>query len=346
MQEEMVPAPDTQHMYPITHASDISAARRCALSLARQSGFDEVALGKLAIVVTESVTNILKHAGSGKVILTLVAYGAAHALEVLALDNGPGISNLASCLRDGMSTTGTAGTGLGAIRRMTDYFDAYTLPGKGSAFYMRALSGAAAAHAPAAPAPVLEYGAVCVPMRGEYVCGDAWAIEDRPAMVLVADGLGHGPDAEKASQAAVQVLRAHADWTPLRLIDAVHQALAATRGAAVAVAQLAADGSQMHFVGIGNISGMVVTHESAKSLISHNGIAGHNMRKVQQFSYPWSDDTTCILHSDGLSTHWDVRTYPGLLMRHPALIAGVLYRDFARDRDDATVVVFRQARPT
>jgi anti-sigma regulatory factor (Ser/Thr protein kinase) len=333
-----------QQMYPVTHTSDIAAARRCALSMARQSDFDEIASGKLAIMVTESATNILKHAGSGRIILTRTAPGAAQAMEVLALDNGPGIANLAACLRDGMSTTGTAGTGLGAIRRMADHFDVYTMPGKGSAFYMRVLSGAGAASAAPTAGPALEYGAVCVPMRGEHVCGDAWAIEPHPATVLVADGLGHGPDAAEASQAAVQALHAHADRLLLRQIETIHQALAATRGAAVALAQIAADGSQLHFVGIGNISGSILSDDSAKSLISHNGIAGHNMRKVQQFSYPWSREATCIMYSDGLSTHWDVRTYPGLLARHPALIAGVLYRDFSRDRDDATIVVFRQAR--
>jgi anti-sigma regulatory factor (Ser/Thr protein kinase) len=330
-----------QQMVLMTHASDIAAARRCAVSLARQMGFDEITLGKLAIVVTETATNILKHAGNGKLILTPSRRGAMQGIEVLALDSGPGIVNLASCLRDGMSTAGTSGTGLGAIRRMANHFDAYTLPGKGSAFYMSLW--------PAATAPVsgpaLEYGAVCVPMRGEEVCGDAWAItlKHPPTTVLVADGLGHGPEAATASLAAVRVLQDQPDPAPLRLIDAIHRALAGTRGAAVAVAQLDAAAGQLHFVGVGNISGSVIMHDTAKSLVSHNGIAGYNMRKVQQFSLPWTEDAVCIMHSDGLSTQWDVCAYPGLLARHPALIAGVLYRDFARDRDDATVVVFRQS---
>jgi len=49
-----------------------------------------------------------------------------------------------------------------------------------------------------------------------------------------------------------------------------------------------------------------------------------------------------ILNTDGLTTHWDVDPYPGLLMRHPSVIASVLHRDFSRDRDDATVVVARR----
>jgi anti-sigma regulatory factor (Ser/Thr protein kinase) len=333
-----------QQVFLVAHPSAIAAVRRCALKLSSQLGLDEAVSGKLAIVVTETATNILKHAGNGRVILTPARQGAAHAIDVLALDSGPGISNLASCLRDGMSTTGTSGTGLGAMRRLANHFEAYTAAGKGSAFYMRLWSGTA----DALPSDLaIEYGAIGVPMRGEDICGDAWAIavgKQRSTTVLVADGLGHGPEAARASQAAVQALMKHPELTAPQLMDAIHRALPATRGAAVAVAQINVDPSRLDFVGIGNISGIILTDESAKHLISHNGIVGHNMRKVQQFTLPWSDDAVCILHSDGLTANWDLRTYPGLLAVHPALIAGVLYRDFARDRDDATVIVFRQTR--
>lgn len=326
-------------MFQIAHRSDIAAVRRCAIHMASQIGLDEAVQGRLALVVTESATNILKHAGNGKIIVAPVARGGAPAFEVLALDCGPGIASLTACLRDGMSTTGTAGTGLGAMRRQASFFDAYTLPGQGAAFYLCLWSGI---HAPATHVTV-EYGAVCTPMPGEEACGDAWSIilNNASATVLVADGLGHGPEAARASLAAVQTLNSHPDLDPPQLLTAAHQALATTRGAAVAVAQADLHASQLHFAGVGNISGSVVTHETTKRLVSHNGIIGHNARKVQQFTAPWPHGAMCIMHSDGLSTQWDLRTYPGLLAHHPALIAGVLYRDFGRDRDDATVVVFK-----
>jgi len=46
-----------------------------------------------------------------------------------------------------------------------------------------------------------------------------------------------------------------------------------------------------------------------------------------------------VLHSDGLVSHWSLDAYPGLAARDPSLIAGILYRDFTRGRDDVTVVV-------
>lgn len=338
----MIVSGEKQKVFTVTHRSDVAAARRCAVRCAGQLGFDETALGRLAIVVTECATNILKHAGQGKLVLTPTRHGAAPAFEVLALDSGPGIASIARCLRDGMSTTGTAGTGLGAMRRLSDYCDAYSIAGKGAVFLMRLWPHASVPE----PEPAVEYGAVCAPIRGEEVSGDAWAIalDNRGATVLVADGLGHGVDAAMASQAAVNVFGGRPTPSPSEYMHAIHDALRATRGAAVAVAQAFVDSRELHFAGVGNISASIVTHLSSKNLTSHNGIVGHNMRRIQQFTLPWPQDAVCVLHSDGLSTHWDLDAYPGLLVHHPALIAGVLFRDFSRDRDDATVVVFKQAR--
>ena len=72
-----------------------------------------------------------------------------------------------------------------------------------------------------------------------------------------------------------------------------------------------------------------------------NGTVGHSVAKIQQFSYPWEKNSALIMHSDGLTTRWNVELYPGLASRHPALMAAVLYRDFSRKRDDATILVSR-----
>ena len=69
---------------------------------------------------------------------------------------------------------------------------------------------------------------------------------------------------------------------------------------------------------------------------------GHECRKIQTFSYPWSKGSVLVLYSDGLQTRWTLDRYPALRGRDPALLAAVLYRDFARGRDDVTVVVGRE----
>jgi hypothetical protein len=97
----------------------------------------------------------------------------------------------------------------------------------------------------------------------------------------------------------------------------------------------------MTFAGVGNIAGAVIITDTTQHLMSYNGIVGHQMQKLHTLTYPWADNALLVLHSDGLATRWDLRAYPGLAGRHPSLIAGVLYRDFRRDRDDVTVVVIR-----
>jgi hypothetical protein len=73
-------------------------------------------------------------------------------------------------------------------------------------------------------------------------------------------------------------------------------------------------------------------------MISMPGTAGYNARKIQSFQYPFTGGMV-ILCSDGLSTSWGLSKYPNLQSFHPTLIAALLYRDFSRRRDDATVLV-------
>jgi hypothetical protein len=175
------------------------------------------------------------------------------------------------------------------------------------------------------------------------MCGDAWALCRRQAggTLLVADGLGHGPLAAAASREAARVFR---EWpeTPTAALKMVHAALRPTRGAAVAVCEVDCDRDQISFAGIGNIAGVIFANGASRSLVSHNGIVGQQMRMLREFTYPWPSDAVLVLYSDGLATHWTLDEYPGLAARHPGLIAGVLYRDFARHRDDVVVVVAKR----
>lgn len=327
-----------QEWIGISHATDIAAARRAGVQLAGRLGFDETSSGRLAIAITEAATNVLKHAGGGKILI-----GAAplhdKAIDVLALDSGPGMSNIAQSMQDGVSTSGTPGNGLGAMRRLSEQFDVYSARGRGTAVFMR--FGEAGT-----PSGLLEAGAVCVPMPGEDACGDGYAlvVDGQDASIMVSDGLGHGPEAERATRAALAVLGMHPASAPAALIQAAHVALRSTRGAALAAVRLDAGGDSLHFAGIGNISACVRADGDCKQLMSHNGIVGHNMRKVQEVVMSWQPETLFVMHSDGLSKQWDLSAYPGLSTCHPALVAGVLYRDFGRDRDDATVLVVRRRR--
>ena len=308
---------------------------------ARALGFTDKDIGNLALVVTEAATNLVKHAVGGQLLWRALEHDHGAGLEILALDRGPGITNVGECLRNGYSTAGSPGTGLGAIARLATEFDIYSLPGKGTALLARFWSGRLAG---ARPASALELGVVCLAKPGEQSCGDGWtqvAQADRQVL-LVADGLGHGFDAAAAAQAAVQVLHKQPRLAPAALIEAAHAALRSTRGAALAVAELNPGQQAVRFAGVGNIAGVVFNAGGSRHLVSHNGTVGHTLLKVQEFSVPWSPGALLIMHSDGLATHWDLTAYPGLLGRDPSLIAGVLYRDYTRGYDDVTVLVLKQ----
>ena len=98
----------------------------------------------------------------------------------------------------------------------------------------------------------------------------------------------------------------------------------------------------MVFAGVGNIAATLVDADNGiRRMISNNGTIGHIARRMRDFRYPITTTTLVILASDGLGTSWDLASYPGLASHHPALIAGVLWRDFNRGRDDVTVFVGR-----
>ena len=303
--------------------------------------FEPTRAGRAAIVVTEAVTNMLKHAGGGTLAVRSLGRGSSLGIELLAIDSGPGMRDFAASAVDGVSTAGTPGSGLGAIRRQSDEFDVYTRAGGGT--IIRALIWAASV-----PVGTEDYeiGALCVPKPGETVCGDAWGVSLDPsgATLLLADGLGHGPDACRASTTAVEVLQRHPKEGPVRILDLAHARMRATRGAAVAVLRHDAANSEIAFAGVGNISACVVNGASRRAMVSHNGIVGHNIHKSQEYRYPWPPRSLLVAHTDGIDTHWDLAAFPGILDCHPAIIAAMLYREHTRTRDDAGVVVARAVR--
>lgn len=328
----------------VEESSRTAEARRTAREMALDLGMDEGGAEHVAIVVTEACTNLLKHATRGEVLLqtTTEEAQASPTLEVLAVDQGPGMSNLDQCLQDGFSTGASPGQGLGAIQRMSKQSDIYTVPGKGTVVLARwwlSPNGWT-------PTGAIRLGSLNVSMPGEEVCGDSWGCvqNDQDVVILVADGLGHGLEARLASSEAVRQLYQSPELLPKALLMRVHQALRSSRGAAVAVARIDYTRGKVTFAGVGNISARIYAgSQGRQNLVSLNGIAGHQCERIQEFSYSWPEDGLLVLHSDGLSTATGLESYPGLAARDPALIAGVLYRDFRRERDDATVVIAKAA---
>ena len=318
--------------------SQAGDARRAALRLARQAGLDESDRGRVGLIVTEAATNLVKHARDGEIVLGAEQMGSKGFVRVLALDQGPGIRSLHESLRDGFSSTGSLGGGLGAMRRAASEFDIYTGT-DGTVIY------ALVANEPSPPKSVLT-GAVCAPHPGESACGDAFAIENDAGVtqVLVVDGLGHGPGAEEAARTAVASFRAHPGEPPTEALARMQGLLRPTRGAAAAVAHLDRRRRIARFAGIGNISAVVMGESvPARHMVSEHGIVGQVSRPPREFEYPLPPHSSVVVHTDGIGSRWNLDSYPGIHHKHPMISAGVLFRDFRRRNDDATVVVLREA---
>ena len=320
----------------VRDASQTGEARRVAVTCAEEIGLDESTRGAIAVVVTEMATNLIKHAKLGSIIVSQVGKNGSRGIRVLALDKGSGIRNLSEALKDGHSTAGTMGTGLGAIRRMSQNFEVYS----GAAGTVVACEFWPKGKMSSADVG-LQFGTVSVPFPGEEVNGDGWIARKvgNCVIFMVVDGLGHGPLAAEAAREAESIASAIKEFTPTAILQDCHDTLKKTRGAAMSVAVVDLEKKLLHFAGIGNVAACIVSPDTSRSMTPYNGTLGHQIHRIQEFSYPWNPDSILIMHSDGLNTRWNLNDYPGIWSKQPALIAGLLYRDFVRGRDDVTVLV-------
>lgn len=337
----------------IQESSQVGEARRKVANMLQQSGLSEAIRSNAAIVVNELANNLIRHAGGGEILFRLTQLEGRQLIDFWSIDRGPGIPNVSKALEDGFSTFGGAGTGLGAIKRLSSEFDLYTSsaagpnPGPGTNSNTGAVLFSRIDTAPERhPAfSHFSFAGLSKPAPHEIECGDAWrvALQGDRLSLFMADGLGHGPQAALASEAAAAEFAAQPFDDLETMFARMHQRLRTTRGAAVAALRIEPANRVMQYLSVGNIAGVAkeVSAPNSKGLMSHNGTIGLEYRTPKSLTLPLASDSLVILHSDGLQTRWKLENYPGLQSRSPGVIAGVLYRDFTRHRDDATVAVVK-----
>lgn len=318
--------------FAVEDVTQVGEVRRAAQELARELGFEYTAAGRLALGITELGTNLVRHAGGGALLLGV----DGGAVELLSLDSGPGM-DVARCMADGYSTAGSAGTGLGAVKRLADSFAAYSLTGRGTVISTR--------FGPARQRPPgFDVAGIGLAAPRESVSGDGWGlrVKEGQTWVLVADGLGHGPQAAEAADMALALFQRSAASSPAAMLEDAHASLRSTRGAAVTVVALAAASDSLQLAGAGNIIGRLISGVSDRSLLSQPGTLGVQIRRLQDTRHDWPEHAILVLHSDGIVSRWNLGDAMGLLQCDPIVIAGWLLRDHCRGHDDATVVVVRR----
>jgi anti-sigma regulatory factor (Ser/Thr protein kinase) len=343
------------HSIEIKDEAHVGTARRAVHRFASELGFGETELAQIDIVVQEIGMNAARYATAGGWLHYTTTLGTAVGLEIFYWDSGPGIYDLDRAIRDGVSTSGSLGAGLGAIRRLMDEFDVYStlhLTSRLSFSQRRTSHGTAMLarkwvvgqmDASGSSDDARRFGAWSRPHPAEELNGDAYYIARRGSSILLAviDGLGHGQGAKEATDVAIDLLE---EWTgePLdEVLQSAHNAMRATRGAVMGAAIIDAANERFHYAGVGNVMVRVFNAPGRISPISANGTLGARLGTLRVWTYPWTAGATLIMASDGVSASWDIESYPGLLQRTPQLIAGLLMRDYARDTDDATVLVAR-----
>jgi anti-sigma regulatory factor (Ser/Thr protein kinase) len=330
-----VPTVEDRFWLPVDDLAAAGGVRRAAAALGIEAGLSEGVRSSLALIATEMATNLARHADEGMIVLRLCRVDDRRGVEIAAFDRGPGIANLEQSTRDGYSTGGTLGIGLGAIGRMATTVDTYTQPGRGTVLVASVWE----------PSTVDEtwMSGVSRPMPGETMCGDGFAGRnvDGRRQLLLCDGLGHGSPAALASQAVMRAFAGAPNLGPKKLLEYVHDRIRGTRGAVVAVADLDPEVPTVRFAGVGNIAAFTMTDGQRKVMVSLPGIVGHQVREMREFTYVLPAGGLLVLHSDGLSDRWDAADYPGLTDHSPAVIALTLLRDAAKRRDDAAIIVAR-----
>ncbi|MER6856300.1 ATP-binding SpoIIE family protein phosphatase [Streptomyces pilosus] len=317
-----------------------AAARRQAAQLSRRLGFPEDRVARVELCVTEMATNLLKHAHDGSLALRVVRPAGRAAVECLSLDSGPGIHDLPRALVDGTSTAGSLGIGLGAIGRLADAHGLHSLHGRGTVVLARFWDEGPAP----VPGPVVA-GGLTRPISGEQMCGDTWAVraagDHGPGalLLMMCDGLGHGPLAARAAERAAGAFRDSARTSPVDVLQEVHQQLRGTRGAAVAVALIDVAARRVRLSGSGNVTSVVVTADARHGLPSMPGIVGVQMGRPRVFESDFPPGACLVMHTDGLSDRWRPADFPGLFAQDPVVTAAQILNQAAVRRDDAGVVV-------
>ena len=326
-------APGDLRWLRVEDPSAAAACRNAALALASRLQFPASRADQLVLAVTEAASNLHKHARQGAMLLRITRNGDKPGIELVTIDAGPGVPDTRVALRDGHSTTGTLGIGLGAISRLADFSDLYSVPGHGTALVARFW--------PEPRAGTVPYAGLVRPITGETECGDVFGAQETDGTVtgVLCDGLGHGPLAAIAATEAVAAVLEDPVGEPAALIERAHRRMNHTRGGALGVVQVT--GRVVRFAGLGNITAVILADGTRQGMLSVPGIAGHQARVIRQFEYSAAPGAAIILHSDGVSGRWEPGALPGLNARDPLVVAAALLAEAGTRRDDAGVLVLK-----
>jgi len=323
--------------------ADVVLARTKGEKLARSTGMEKAQVADVAIAISELASNLAKHrVTGGKIIIREIRAEEKKGIEVISSDLGPGIADIDQAMTDGYSTAASLGIGLPAVNRLMDEFQIRSNIGKGTLVTTRKW---VKPELPSVPVSDLELSVFSRPIPGQKYNGDAYFVKRYEDKVIfgVIDGLGHGKDAQEASQVAVDCLENFYRRPFAEIFQLCHQRLKRTRGAAMSLCRINLKDRVMTHAGIGNVNTRVYSSEKAPAPFCINGTLGVAMRTVKVDDYPLPENSTIIMFSDGISGRFTPDNPSGFLGLKPQRLARQILDNYARDNDDATVIVGRSS---
>jgi anti-sigma regulatory factor (Ser/Thr protein kinase) len=325
--------------YPASDRSYYALLRKGIHKQALSAGFNEKKIAHLDLIVAEITSNLFKHTLGGELLCGVLGQGDQQYIEIISIDQGPGISDLPHMLLDGVSSVNTLGHGLGSIKRMSDFFSIYSQKGWGTILLTRVYK-----HEYRKEVQAVKVTSLVVPKPSEIVSGDGCTFKtsERYFKLFLMDGLGHGPEANKAVLEGFNSFRLCPYHDPAEIIRFMHNPLKRTRGGVGMVVVLDMMTRKYEILGVGNISAKLVGNIESKNVMSYNGIIGHNIpNTMTSHETDGKDCKFIILCSDGIKSRWDISKFPMILRYDPSIIAAAIYKDFARKSDDMSVVIIK-----
>lgn len=330
--------------YKMEDRSYVSYIKREIHNRVTRARFGAHKIGQIDIIVSEMTSNIIKHAGGGELLVRVRTDDDSPVVEVISIDNGPGMTDTTRMLRDGVSTTRTLGQGLGAVSRLSDVSQLYSIPKWGTIHYAMVKGTPDSSFIP--EKKPIEIRALCVNKPREEVCGDGFSIKrNLPEMtIFFADGLGHGIHARAAVEAASEIFLETSEKDPVGVIRALHQNIRKTRGLVGVVAVADHRQREWRICGVGNIITRIYSGVGHRNYMSYNGTIGLTIPNAMNIStYPMETNQHLVMCSDGIQTRWDMSRYPAILKYDNIMLAAAIYKDYARGTDDASVIIAKVA---
>ncbi len=307
-------------------------------ALAVQGNFNERKVGEIDIIVAEIVSNLVKHAGGGQLLVRLFEEEGVQGIELISMDNGPGMIDINRMLADGVSTKNTLGHGLGSIKRLSDVFQVYSQKDWGTIILSRVYAEKRPHYRKPLP---IEIRSLVIPKPGEVECGDGFfsTVSSDNVKLFLGDGLGHGPEAAAAVLRAGEAFMASSEDDPVDIIRNINHAVKKTRGLVGTVVVFDRNNKLWKLCGIGNIATKIYGPNTSKNYMAYNGIIGLNVpRSLNVQTVPYEKGQYMVLCSDGIRSKWDTLRYPSLMRYDLSIATASILKDFARQTDDMSAV--------